>query len=96
MGQGFKISLFPFESIHWTLPEGAVDAHIGGIGPPEVSPSIEVFHVLKLSTGKEIVFDIVERPFHLSVTFFCAGRENQDPEAVLVSKCLKLRVDPYL
>jgi len=96
MGQGFEITPLPFESIQGALPEGAVDAYIGGIGPPDVSLSIDVFHVLKLSACKEIMLDIVKRPFHLSVTFLCTWRENHDPEVVLVCERLKLRVDPNL
>ena len=96
MGQGFEITPLPFESIQGALPEGAVDAYIGSIGPPEVSPSIDVFHVLKISACKEVMFNIVKRPFHLSVTFLCTWRENHDPEAVLVCERLKLRVDPNL
>jgi hypothetical protein len=52
---------------------------------PDVSLSIDVFHVLKLSACKEIMLDIVKRPFHLSVAFLCTRRENHDPEAVLAN-----------
>jgi hypothetical protein len=94
MGKGVEISPFSLESIHGPFSEGSMDAHIGGIVPPDVSSSIQIFHILELSAFQEVMFDVVKGTFHLAVAFFSAGRENDDPKAVLISEWLKSRVDP--
>jgi len=96
MWEGLEISPLPLKSIHGTFSEGPMDAYIGGMGSPDVSLSIEVFHILELPARQEVVFDIMERPFDLAMSFLCARFQDHDSEAIPICKCLKSRVDPDL